>query len=129
MLVTRGPFVGDTENLPKWAQRYISQLQAEIESLEGRLFSQTDEGDANTFLDPYRSSQENGQPIGKSPTIRFLLGENRRIDIKVEPDEEQLNVHVYDGSLLVVPWSTNVAKLRVETRLEDWDRRHPEDAS
>ncbi len=36
-LVTTGNHVGDTEALPKWAQRHIADLESEVRNLEAQL--------------------------------------------------------------------------------------------
>lgn len=100
------------ERLPKWAQQEIRRLEADLKYYKEKMMAGPE---SNTFADPYSGAP---RPLGTDPTILFVLGEDRREELRCRIDTDHkgrawLEVNGGD-SLIVQPQAGNAVRLRPE---------------
>jgi len=104
--------------LPVWARKHIETLRrqahdAQIERDDARLA--TNPAESNTVLCAYSDIPIG---LGKSPTVRFRLGESDRelyADARVEQDRDgRRTLHIMAGTTIhIEPRSSNVILMEV----------------
>jgi hypothetical protein len=114
---------GDVKRLPKWAQEYIGNLRNEIERQDLHIESISSvHPDSNIVIAGYSIRPD--VTLLPNSEVCFYLGapaDKRRNSISVRhhrsSGENVLDVSSYYGSLIVMPWATNVVRLRVSWAL------------
>ena len=119
MTYVHGPR-GELTRLPKWAQEYVSDLQAEIRRQEKHITEISSEhAGSNVTLDT-----KIGRPAVTLPansTVQFYLGSSRDLDDVIEVHHNRLSAAVldvtaYGGSFAMYPRSGNSVSLRLDQR-------------
>lgn len=92
--------------LPKWAQRYISELEQDNETYKAKLSAGPE--DSDTFADPYDTER----PLGRGTRIRF--GRSREgFTVYLDKDGE-LQVSSNWASVHIKPRAANALSVRME---------------
>jgi hypothetical protein len=101
---------GKVENLPKWAQSYITQLERRVSLLEARAAVGTEA--SNTFANPF---DDVPIPLGMNTSIRYspLPRHHEYLDIRPFRDEV-LGILIMGWDQLVVKPHGGVNTLSVE---------------
>lgn len=102
---------GKWENLPKWAQDHLRQLEQDKRELSKRVEVLSNPGgeDSNVIVTGYSHPDVR---LGKDLNIEFLLANGDKIEVSHERDRNHLLVSSPSGSLEVQPQSGNVVKVR-----------------
>jgi hypothetical protein len=109
------------DKLPKWAQRYIRTQQMYISNLNAHIdtLSQGPD-DSDTFVEHYSTYPT--RPLGKSPIIKFKLGDDTHenaLNLRVHEHRDgskYLNVMALSSFVSIRPRSGNTFDIYVEER-------------
>lgn len=93
--------------LPKWAQREIYRLQADVASLTERLTAGPENSD--TFADAYSDAS---RPLGKGTSVAFKFGPGWGKRFVVRLEGERLIVHG-GSSVAVHPRASNLFEVSI----------------
>jgi hypothetical protein len=115
------PTAEQLAKLPKWAQRYIRTQQMYIENLNAHV-DELSQGpdDSDTFVEHYSTYPT--RPLGKSPIIKFKLGEDeheRAVHLRVHERNDgskYLNVMALSSWVSIRPRSGNTFDIYMEER-------------
>lgn len=100
----------DVTRLPKWAQRRLEVLEADLADARSRLAAGPE--DSDTFADPYRDVP---RPLGRGTMIRFGDVEGGAFHVNFEDGQLRIQFSsLRSRGLVVLPESSN--SVRVEGR-------------
>lgn len=106
----------DLTKLPKWAQRRIAMLGANIASAEKKAYQVTS-GASNILVNPsWRDTCDGYLP--DDSRIRFTLKDGERLDVQFNEDRSSIRIYEHGrfNRLVVVPNCSNVVEVIPDTR-------------
>ena len=110
------PMQGDVTKLPKWAQARIVFAESQLENFKQQIMAAAAK-ETNVFM---LDAGYRNPPVGLPPgsRISFQLAEDRGkspeingITVRVNGQDNCLEVNSSNGHLLITPWAANAVKV------------------
>ena len=104
----------DRTKLPVWAQNEISRLERDVEYYKTRLAAGPE--DSDTFANPHDDAPT---PLGQGTLIQFGVRPGPRFRVRLQDrrgrvDDERPELEISaDDMLEIIPWASNVVRVRV----------------